>query len=370
LTSSVLQKYLEILGTEHYLYILSAPPPQGAVDLSTLISRWRGRTPSELHILLLFSQILTGLDCLHSHSPPLVHGNLTPRTIYVTPTNSVRLSDFGLRQIVAPVGKIAIDRSRVPPPEESIGQCDIRSDVWALGAILYHICTGLPLTTIRAIPRIPPDLNALILEMLNSDPSARPTVAQIGSSPFLRGYFEWLLAGHAPLRIPKIGGAKWRAIAAPDDTWEGRERGCPPPKERSAQSQSQSQLAQRSATAAPKIAARGPWVTSAVGAVASPPRVTARAATSARRTRAMMPHRSPDRLPESGPVRVGRRERERERTEEDGPSWAWDLPDEIRKHDNARDDARGESGRAGELEAFRAELAEIVGRLAADQGPE
>jgi hypothetical protein len=315
---------------------------------------------------LIFSQILVALDHLHSRSPPLVHGNLSPRTIYVTPDNSVRLSDFGLRRIVAPIGKILSDRSRVAPPEESTGQCDIRSDVWALGAILYHICTGLPLTRIRPIPRIPTDLNALILRMLNRDPSSRPTVAQIAAAPFLRGYFEWFLGGRAALRIPKIGGGNWNAVATPDEQWKNRERGCPPPKERALQSQ----LARRSEAIAPKIPARGPWVTNAVGAVTNAVgavttqrRTIARATTSARREKINGPGPSPA----SGPVRTGRRERVKE---EEGPSWAWDLPTELRKPADAQEDAPPEGQQVTELGAFRGELRELVGRLPADRSHE
>ncbi len=93
----------------------------------------------------------------HAHEHGVVHGDLRPSNIVVTPDGRVKVQGFGLAQPLSPkqlteattaaqapvaLGVIG-ERFAYLAPEELRGQApDARSDVWALGAILHEMATG------------------------------------------------------------------------------------------------------------------------------------------------------------------------------------------------------------------------------------
>jgi serine/threonine protein kinase len=226
LTHPFFVKYVEAVVTPRHLFLLSDPLPEDAISLSALIARWRGRELSEVHVLFLFSQILLAIVDLHSRSPPLVHGDLSAETVYVTSEHSVRLSEFGARAIAGHVRRFR--GSGAAPPEEADGSYDTRSDIWALGAILYQLCTGRILG--QPIAKLPTDLNDLFLCMVSRDPAARPTALEVAAAPVVRSFLEWFVRDRYGLKIPRIGGGSWSAVPAPKDKWTGLQQGHPPPR--------------------------------------------------------------------------------------------------------------------------------------------
>lgn len=75
-----------------------------------------------------------------THACGLVHGRLTPSSVIVTPKGHAKVIDVGLSFWQAPEGP-----DPFLSPEQAGGQnADHRSDIYALGAILYSILTGRP----------------------------------------------------------------------------------------------------------------------------------------------------------------------------------------------------------------------------------
>ena len=93
------------------------------------------------------AQLCDVLEYLHGQSPPVVFRDLKPGNVMVTPEGTVKLIDFGIVRLFKP-GK-ATDTAffgttgYAPKEQYGKGQTDARSDVYALGATLHHLLTGV-----------------------------------------------------------------------------------------------------------------------------------------------------------------------------------------------------------------------------------
>jgi eukaryotic-like serine/threonine-protein kinase len=144
-----------------------------------------------------------------AHASGVVHRSLSTANIFVERrsdgTPLVRVLDFGVSDplepdwanadALAPGAGATVEALRFASPEQirNPGAVDARSDVWALGAILYELIAGAPLfqadsplTLLAMIAAdtptplgllrndVPPDLEQLVLSCLEKDPEARP----------------------------------------------------------------------------------------------------------------------------------------------------------------------------------------------------
>ena len=118
-------------------------------DLAELLRR-RG-APFHLKAVLRWTDELLGvLEYLHELKPPILHRDIKPSNLKLTQREEIYLLDFGLAKGAA--GKMTrtlASRSvygftpRYSPLEQIAGQgTDARSDLYALGATLYHLLTG------------------------------------------------------------------------------------------------------------------------------------------------------------------------------------------------------------------------------------
>jgi serine/threonine-protein kinase len=167
-------------------------------DLRTLMlaAKQAGTFLPESDILVWAKQITDALTYLHTQDPPILHRDIKPSNVKVTPSGLIKLVDFGLVKVLAP-GEITITilqgqgTALYTPLEQyggDSGHTDIRSDIYALAATLYHLVTNQPPPDARdrflhpdslVSPRsINPSIHArtenAILLGLNLHPDARP----------------------------------------------------------------------------------------------------------------------------------------------------------------------------------------------------
>lgn len=109
------------------------------------------KRPTEALMYTWLEQILDALNYCHSHQ--IIHRDIKPANIILTPEGRVMLVDFGLVKIVDPHNPrtTTIVRGLGTPEytpleqyDPHMGHTDERSDIYALGATIYHLLTGRP----------------------------------------------------------------------------------------------------------------------------------------------------------------------------------------------------------------------------------
>jgi hypothetical protein len=129
-------------------------------DLGTILQKHiRGTAPAEdvkpfdVHDVVRWAeQLLDALDYLHTRSEPIVHRDIKPQNLKLAERNQIILLDFGLAKgkplwmtRVTTTGSLYGYTPSYAPIEQIRGLgTDPRSDLYALGATLYHLLTGVP----------------------------------------------------------------------------------------------------------------------------------------------------------------------------------------------------------------------------------
>ena len=113
-------------------------------DLRSKIAK--GNLPNERLVVYWARQICDALHYLHNRHPPVVHRDIKPGNIRITPDGRVFLVDFGLaRWIEGPAtitGVKAITPGYSPPEQYIASRTDVRTDIYALAATLYTLLTN------------------------------------------------------------------------------------------------------------------------------------------------------------------------------------------------------------------------------------
>jgi serine/threonine protein kinase len=144
-------------------------------------------------VLRWADQLLDALEYLHSQKPPIIHRDIKPQNLKLTPRGEVILLDFGLAKgIVTHQSQASQSIRGYTPNYASLEQIrgtgtDARSDIYSIGATIYHLLTGeMPqdaLTRIAAILMGQPDPMKPIASMNPTVPTAVTQVIEKAMSP-------------------------------------------------------------------------------------------------------------------------------------------------------------------------------------------
>ncbi len=115
-------------------------------DLQQVIER-TGKPLYEKQTLVWIEQTCNALAYLHTQNPPIVHRDVKPANIRVTPGGAAILVDFGVAKFYRPGDKTSLGARAVTPgysPIEQYGEAttDTRADIYSLGATMYTLLTG------------------------------------------------------------------------------------------------------------------------------------------------------------------------------------------------------------------------------------
>lgn len=163
---------------------------------------------TEDEILNWFIQIAIALEYIHGRK--VIHRDIKTSNIFLTGNGTVKLGDFGISKVLENTCEAAMTVVGTPyymSPEVCESKpYTFKSDVWALGCVLYELCTlqhafladnllGLVYKIVKgtydAIPEeYSEEMRELVDTILNKDDSKRPTVQEILLSPFLKSKME------------------------------------------------------------------------------------------------------------------------------------------------------------------------------------
>jgi hypothetical protein len=216
------------LDTDHVARVLDTADPASSLpyiamerlrgrDLRThLAARPDGRlTTAEAEDLL--RQVARGIDA--AHRAGVVHRDLKPSNLFRTDAGVWKILDFGVSKVIGDntVEDAIIGTPNFMSPEQAkSGDVDGRTDVFALGAILYYAITGtlafdgetlaaialqvthhVPPPVSQRVPGIPPAVDAAVMTALAKDPQQRFATAGAFADAF-----------HAALAAPPLNGGR------------------------------------------------------------------------------------------------------------------------------------------------------------------
>jgi serine/threonine protein kinase/tetratricopeptide (TPR) repeat protein len=146
-------------------------------------------------IVKYITQIAKGIE--KAHSKGIIHCDIKPTNIIITEDDIAKIVDFGIAKIASEEKLISKDRTSgtiayMSPEQVSNANIDARSDLWSLGvvfyemltkqlpfqdsyneALMYSIINEEPKSISEQNPDVPPELEKIILKMLEKDPDVR-----------------------------------------------------------------------------------------------------------------------------------------------------------------------------------------------------
>jgi serine/threonine protein kinase len=114
-------------------------------DLLTIMERERKRSLEEERVITWALTLCDVLNYLHSNKPQIIYRDLKPDNVMLRARdNQIILIDFGTAKATDRQTRrqTAIGTVGYAPPEQYSGIQDVRSDIYSLGATIYHLVTG------------------------------------------------------------------------------------------------------------------------------------------------------------------------------------------------------------------------------------
>lgn len=144
-----------------------------------------GAQPQE-YVIEWAKQLCDVLGYLHSRKPPIIYRDMKPSNIMLKPDGNVTLIDFGTarefkEKNLADTTCLGTVGYAAPEQFGGMGQTDARTDIYCLGATLYHLVTGCnpsePPYEMKPIREINPSLSSglerIILKCTQRNPEDR-----------------------------------------------------------------------------------------------------------------------------------------------------------------------------------------------------
>jgi serine/threonine protein kinase/Tol biopolymer transport system component len=115
-------------------------------DLRQRMERMGNITEDEA--ILIGAAICDALAYLHTRKPPILHRDLKPGNVKITPDGHIFLVDFGLAKVLhgsqaTTTGARAMTPGYSPPEQYGTARTDPRTDIYSLGATLYAALSGI-----------------------------------------------------------------------------------------------------------------------------------------------------------------------------------------------------------------------------------
>ena len=143
----------------------------------------------------VFCQLLDGMD--HAHELGIVHRDMKPANVMVTDKGTLKVLDFGIARLLGTsrltrAGNVVGTLEYMAPEQVRGEETDARSDVYALGMMLYEMLTGRtpfasendfelmrmqvhdsPAPPSTVVHSLPPLVDAAIMRAIQKDPADR-----------------------------------------------------------------------------------------------------------------------------------------------------------------------------------------------------
>jgi len=188
---------------QYFLVLEYVNGPSLAAVLDRLDERQQRLSVAEVaHIAV---ETARALDYAHHKRGPdgkplqIVHRDVSPSNVLLSGEGEVKLTDFGIaraRARLSPVTQgtgVVKGKLAYMPPEALNGQAEPRSDLFALGAVIYEMLTGRPafageteIETIHnivindvprvsdTVPEVPSELDEVVVALMSRDLESRP----------------------------------------------------------------------------------------------------------------------------------------------------------------------------------------------------
>ena len=91
-------------------------------------------------------QLCDAMSYLHHQPSPIIYRDMKPSNVIMKSDGSLRIIDFGVARVFQPDKSndtVALGTKGFAPPEQYVGQTDERSDIYALGATMRYLLTGV-----------------------------------------------------------------------------------------------------------------------------------------------------------------------------------------------------------------------------------